>query len=147
MKLNWGTGIFLTLVVFLIGMITLVIISSSQNLNLVSEDYYPESIDYQQHIDKMVRTKHLPQGILLSQDANNIYLKFPIIDSLYKPQGKVLVFRPANNHSDKSFDLEVNDSLYQIISKDRMFRGRGLIKVDFSIDTVSYYHEESMMIY
>ena len=128
MKINWGTGIAITLAIFLIGMITLVIISSSQNLNLVTPDYYPKGIDYQNQINKKTHTSELQESIQFSQDADFIYLNFPSIDSTLLPKGKVLVFRPADYRFDKVFAIQVNDSLHQIISKEGLFKGRCIIK-------------------
>lgn len=146
MKFTWGLGIVALLVVFLLGMITLVIISSSQELNLVSEDYYPKGINYQQQIDKEVRTLHLDKGIEFSQDNENVYLKFPHLDSSADPSGKILMFYPRSYHYDKHYNIEVNDSLFQIISKDSIMTGRCIIKIDWSIDKVDYYQEETLML-
>lgn len=146
MKFNWGTGIFITIVIFLIGMITLVVISSMQPLNLVTPDYYPKGIDYQQQINKIERTKQLAVGIQFTQDEKLIYLDFPAIDSINKPAGKVLVFFPRDNNLDREYNIEVNDSLIQTIPKERMVKGRCIIKIDWSFDGVDYYQEEDMML-
>jgi len=146
MKFNWGTGIFITLVIFLIGMITLVIISSMQPLNLVTPDYYPKGIDYQQQINKIEKTKKLAVGIQFAQDEKLIYINFPAIDSINKPAGKVLVFFPRDNNLDREFNIEVNNSLIQTISKEGMVKGRCILKIDWSFDGVDYYQEEDMML-
>jgi hypothetical protein len=146
MKFTWGHGIFLLLAVFLIGMITLVVISSSQEINLVSEDYYPKGINYQQQIDKEARTTQLDKGIEFSQDESNVYLKFPNLDSLSSISGKVLMFYPRSYRFDKEYDIDLNDSLYQIISKDSIMTGKCIIKIDWSIDSVDYYQEETLML-
>lgn len=146
MKLSWGHGIVIFLAIFLIGMITLVIISSSQELNLVSEDYYPKGINYQQQIDKEARTSNLDKGIVFSQDNENVYVKFPQLDSLTYPSGKILMFYPRSYRFDKEYDINLNDSLYQIISKDSIMTGKCIIKIDWSVDSVNYYQEETLML-
>jgi len=146
MKLTWGHGIVMVLAIFLIGMITLVIISSSQELNLVTEDYYPKGINYQQQIDKEARTSNLDIGIKFTQDNNNVYLQFPLLDSLSQASGKILMFYPRSYRFDKQYDIKLNDSLYQIISKDSIMTGKCIIKIDWSIDSVDYYQEETLML-
>ena len=146
MKLNWGFGIVIVLIVFLIGMITLVIISSSQELNLVTPDYYPKGIDYQTQIDKEARTSALDAGIKFSQDNDNIYLVFPGIDTLQKAEGKVLLFYPRSYRFDKKYIISLNDTLTQIISKDSIMTGRCVIKVDWTVDSVDYYQEKTLML-
>lgn len=146
MKFSWGHGIAVVLAVFLIGMITLVIISSSQELNLVTEDYYPKGIDYQQQIDKEVRNSHLEIGINITQDNNNVYLKFPQLDSMSLISGNILMFYPRSYRFDKQYDIKLNDSLGQIISKDSIMTGKCIIKIDWSVDGVDYYQEETLML-
>jgi hypothetical protein len=146
MKINWGTGIFITIVVFLIGMISLVIISSMQPLNLVTPDYYPKAIDYQSQIDRIARTNALSDKMGFSQDEEFIYIEFPMVDSLISPEGKVLVFFPRDNNLDHEFEIEVNDSLFQIIPKEGLMQGWCVVKVNWVIDSLEYYVEEDFMI-
>jgi hypothetical protein len=146
MKFNWGMGIVLVLAVFLTGMITLVVISSSQELNLVTPDYYPKGIDYQTQIDKETRTNNLEKVIEFSQDNNSIYLSFPGIDSLEVASGKILLFYPRSYRFDKEYDISLNDTLTQIISKDSIMKGRCIIKVDWMVDSLDYYQEKELML-
>jgi len=49
-KITWGTGIVIALVVMISGMIYLVSIAVRQDYDLVDKDYYQKSVNYQQHI-------------------------------------------------------------------------------------------------
>jgi len=142
--MNWGTGIFITIVVFLIGMITLVIISSMQPLNLVVDDYYPKAIDYQSQIERIKRTNALDENIQFDQDNDFIYVKFPKMDS--NPKGTILVFFPRDNHLDKQYEIQLDDSLTQKIEKKGMLRGRCVIKVNWAVDSLEYYTEQNFML-
>jgi len=146
MKMNWGTGIFITIVVFLIGMISLVIISSMQPLNLVMPDYYPKAIDYQSQIERIERTNALDDKIDISQDDINLIIQFPKIDSLTTAKGKILVFFPRDNNLDKEFDIKLNSELKQLISKENMINGRCVIKIKWTQGGLEYYSEEDLMI-
>jgi len=146
MKFNWGTGIVLVLAIFLTGMITLVIISSSQELNLVTPDYYPKGIDYQTQIDKENRANGLEKGIKFSQSNNSIFLVFPGIDSLNQASGKILLFYPRSSKFDKEYEISLNDTLTHIISKDSIMKGRCIIKVDFMVDSLDYFQEKELML-
>jgi len=144
--MNWGTGIFITILVFLIGMITLVTISFMQPLNLVDPDYYPKAIDYQSQIDRIARTEALDDKMEFDQDEEFIYVKFPFIDSINTPEGKILVFFPRDNHLDHEFDIDVNDTLYQMIPKEGLMHGWCTIKINWKVDTLEYYVEQDFMI-
>ena len=51
-KFNWGTGIVIAMIVMVSGMIFLVSIALRQDYDLVEDDYYQKSVDYQRHIDE-----------------------------------------------------------------------------------------------
>ncbi len=146
MKFNWGVGIVLIIVAFLIGMITLVIISSSQELNLVTPDYYPKGISYQKQIEKELRSNALEDQVFIEQDDDFIYVYFPRLDSVNKPEGNVLLFYPRSNRFDKNYDVAVDDSLRMQISKDSIMTGRCRVKVDWNWDTTDYYYEQEIML-
>lgn len=146
MKFDWGVGIVLVIVVFLIGMITLVIISSSQELNLVTPDYYPKGISYQEQIEKELRSNALEDQVFINQDDDFIYVYFPRLDSVNKPGGNVLLFYPRSNRFDKNYEVAVDDSLRMQISKDSIMTGRCRVKVDWNWDTTDYYYEQEVML-
>ena len=144
--MNWGTGIFITIVVFLIGMISLVIISSMQPLNLVVEDYYPKAIDYQSQIERIARTNALDDKMKVSQDDKFIYVQLPQVDTINKLEGTILLFFPRDNHLDHRFDIDVNDTLLQAIPKEGLKIGRCVVKANWKVDTLEYYSEKDFMI-
>ncbi len=146
MKFSWGHGAILILGLFLTGMITLLVICLSHDVNLVTPDYYPKGIEYQQQINRINRTNNLSKEIVFSQDNDNIYLKFPSQDSLNIAKGKILLFYPRSFRFDKEYTISLNDSLGQLISKDSIMKGRCIIKVNWKIDTMDYYQEETLML-
>jgi len=146
MKMNWGTGIFITIVIFLIGMISLVIISSMQPLNLVVDDYYPKAIDYQSQINRIARTEALDDKMKISQNDDFILIQFPEVDSIHTPEGKILIYFPRDNHLDHEFEIMVDDSLFQPISKKGLLPGRCVVKINWKVDTLEYYVEKDLII-
>jgi hypothetical protein len=147
MKINWGTGIAITLALFLIGMISLVIISSKQELNLVTPDYYPKGVNYQQMIDKTQRTQALEEGLSISQTNDQILIKFPRLDSISKPKGTVLLFFPIDYRLDKEKKIVTDSALIQQISKDSLLRGtRCIFKIEWVQNGEEYYTEQTLII-
>ena len=146
MKMNWGTGIFIWIVIFLIGMLSLVIYSSMQPLNLVTPDYYPKSLNYQKKIERMERADSLETPLEIVQGKDYIFIHFPMIDSIHQPQGEIKIFYPRDNHLDHDIQIEVNDSLYQFIPKDGLTKGYCKVKVEWIHDTLDYYVEEDLFV-
>ena len=72
MKFNWGTGILIFLIIFLLACAAFIIFAMRQDVNLVHKDYYEKGVD---HTDKMnvdVRSKQFEDKIQI--DYNDEYL-------------------------------------------------------------------------
>jgi GTP1/Obg family GTP-binding protein len=100
----------------------------------------------QNQINRISRAKNLKQPLIITQDGKEIVLQFPAIDSLHKPEGKILLFFPIDNHLDKEYDIETDDSLYQRISTEGLLHSRCIVKVTWKHDSLDYYVEKEMMI-
>ncbi len=150
MKINWGTGIFLVLVVFVLSMAVLVIIANNHEVNLVTPDYYPKGISYQDQIEKEKRTNQLADGLSFTQDKESVSISFPEFygDKKFSGdiKGKILFFYPVSYRYDKNFKINLTDSLSQKITKDSIMKGRCIIKVDWTIDSLGYYQEQELRI-
>ena len=150
MKFNWGTGILIFLVFFVLSMIGLVILTAQYEVNLVTPDYYPKGITYQDQIDKEIRTDKLTKGLIFNQDNKNINILFP---KMYGEKefngvinGEILLFFPKSYRFDKTYSINLNNDLQQTISKDSLTWGRCIIKVNWTVDSLDYYQETEFMI-
>ncbi len=65
MKFNWGYKIVLVYSVFVAGILYLVVQSSRQQMDLVTDDYYAQEIRYQEKIDQSKRASALSEPIRL----------------------------------------------------------------------------------
>ena len=72
MKISWGISISIVYILFVVVMVGAVIFSTTQESHLVADDYYEREIAYQNQIEKMERTKLLPEQL-------KIYLKNELI--------------------------------------------------------------------
>ena len=150
MKFGWGTGIFIFLIFFILSMLGLVYITFQSEVNLVTPDYYPKGINYQDQIDKEDRTANLSIGLKIEQDKNNLTLVFP---SKYGDkdfdgniEGDILLFFPKSYRFDKQYNISLNSDLKQTISKDSITWGRCIIKVNWTADNLDYYQETEFML-
>lgn len=137
-KFNWGTGIVLFLIIFLFGIATLIYITSQQKINLVTPEYYPKGINYEDEIQKKENFQSLQESIKISQDAHEIYIQLPYQDSLASFNGEILFYRPADFEDDTSFAIKHS---YGSFSKSIFKTGRYIIKADWTEDSIPYYNE------
>ncbi len=148
MKFNWGTGIFIFLVVFVLSMMGLVYITSIHEVNLVTQEYYPKGVKYQDQIDKEKHTSALVQELEVMQEGNIINITFPNIyngDSTVNDiQGNIQLYFPVSYRYDKKYKISVDANNIHSIPTDSVMVGRCIIKVDWTANGIDYYQETEL---
>ena len=145
-KWSWGWGILAFLMVFLILMGTFIWFSFQQSVDLVSQEYYPKGVMYENQINKY-RNNHTLEGkFRFSQDESNVYVTFPKVNEESKPAGSIEIYRPSNAENDQMLNISVNDTLTQLVSKTNLIKGKYIFKIEWNQDSVPYYQEKIIMI-
>ncbi len=142
-KFNWGWGIFFFILLFFASIIWRVTITSSQKINLVTPDYYPKGIAYEDEIIKKSNYDALDDKLDVYQDDSNIYVKFPKTEVMKEISGTVLIYRPADYDDDSLFEISLTDS-FRIFQVSKSFMKKGLyqVKADWQEDSIPYYTEK-----
>ena len=126
MKINWGTGLAIGLVLF-IGFIMYFVIRISTekkyDYDLVTEDYYQNEMVFQEELDAIGNSKALPQNITGQKTAKGWVLTFP--DNLDYPQieGELLLYRPSNKQLDFQLPLKLTGPTL-VVPDERLVPGR-----------------------
>ncbi len=142
-KLSWGTKLGMFASIYVIGVLAFVVFSTTQDINLISKDYYPQGIEYQDKIDKIKNAQSLIEKLIVSQNAGTIQIQFPegMRNNL---SGTVTFYRPSGAENDLYFDLKLDESGIQTFNSDRLIKGRYTIQVDWKQQTREYYYEEAI---
>jgi hypothetical protein len=143
-KINWGVGIAVVIVLFIIGIAANVIFSLSRKSELVSSDYYKKEISYQKQIDKMALTKKLPEKMKIFTAGDNLVLKFPDIFKGQKVDGEIILYRPSNDMLDKKSKINLNDENLQLIDVKQFAKGLWRVKINWKVNGSEYYNEETI---
>lgn len=144
MKINWGTGIVIFIVLFVSGMALLVYIAFSQKINLVNKDYYPLEIEHQQMIDKENNTRQLAENISISFSGDSILLHFPELSDFSKVTGKVFFYRPSDFEEDISYDLKLSENGQQVLNSNGLLKGKYILQVDWNYDGTAYFTKKDI---
>ena len=141
MKINWGTGITITIILF-IGFIMYFVIKmssdSSYNHDLVTEKYYQKELVYQQKIDASKNAAALGEKLTVEKTNKGLTLIFPSKLDPTKIKGKVFLYRPSNKQLDFETQIAVSDSSYLLMPDKRLLDGRWNIIVDWTYNQQSY---------
>lgn len=146
MKLNWGTSIVIAFVAFISFILFFVVRMSTDyraNHDLVTEDYYKATLEYQEEInaEKNANTNAL---LYLEKSSEGVLLNFPENLDPETITGIVSLYRPSNKHLD--FDLPISlSNAHLLIPDKRLLDGRWDIKVTWEYEGEVYLHKESIV--
>ncbi|KXK40934.1 MAG: FixH family protein [Saprospiraceae bacterium] len=147
MKFNWGTGLGLFLILFVLTLVFVVYQSTKVHDSLVVEKYYEEDLAYQSMMEKKQNTASLAQKvqIKLIDGGKWILLKFPG-DDYSNITGKVQLFSPITEEEDQVFKLELNPNAEFRIPVSELRKGKYRVKLNWQQKGVPYYQEEVIII-
>ncbi len=145
-KWNWGTGILLSIIVFLIILVGIVYIFMNQDVDLVTQDYYSKELRYQKQIDKINNTNELGKQVGIVSLDNFVQLIFP--DSVFdkKASGTIFFYRPSGSKKDFSVPMAVSADNIQMINTSALERGLWKVKVEWGMEGKDFYSEKSLII-
>lgn len=147
MKINWGTGIVIAIVLFMSFILFLVIkMSTDKNYehDLVVEKYYQKELAYQEEIDAEENLKLFSERITGKRVENGWLLTFPPEMENLNIEGKVFLYRPSNKQLDFDFPIELS-GLNLLIPDKRLLDGRWNIILDWEYQGKSYLYKDSIM--
>lgn len=128
MKFNWGTGIFIFLVLFVVALISFVIFASSHEINLVHKDYYEKGVDYTEQMNVAERSKPFAQAFQTQITDKELVVKFDSALATKIDSGNILLYRPSTFKKDINIQFEKGTSEISI-SKEDLLHGRYILKL------------------
>ena len=144
MKFNWGTGIAVFYILFMVILVSVVIKTKSYDHSLVMNNYYEEDLKYQQQYDKLANTQAMDTPVLINQQPDKVTIQFP--KEMEGVNGEVWMFRPSNAKQDFRLPIQVSGENVMEIPTGSMSQGRWKIKVDWQSSTQKFYKEETIVL-
>ena len=146
MKFNWGTGIFIGLVLFLAACAVFIIFALRQDVNLVHKDYYEKGVDYTEQMHVNERSRTFGKDIQLNLKDNIIEVNFQPALVSEIDSGIVHLYRPSNFNLDVFYKLEFSDnSLF--IPNEELVNGRYILKISWYSKGLKYEFEKPVDIH
>lgn len=140
MKINWGTGLVIGMVLFISFILYFVIqimTNDKHDFELVTEDYFSKEMVYQDELDAESNSLSLKNNIVGKRTENGWLLTFPEDMESSKISGTVSMYRPSNKKLD--FDVAIQLEGNQLLIPDsRLVSGRWNTIVNWQYDGKSY---------
>ena len=141
--MNWGHGLTLFFVGFVLFMSTLVVICMRQdNIHLVTQNYYEEEIKYQDRIDKIANAADLGYKVF------NYHVQDKTVGLNLPPNavGVLHLFRPSDARLDRKFDVEIESGKAFTVNLSDLKPGYWRMKLTWEEGGKEYYLEERITI-
>jgi len=143
--MNWGYKILFVYLIFIVGMLYLVIKSSSQKMDLVTSDYYAKELKYQDKIDEISRTNALSEPVKYEIGFNKLLVFFPKDFAGKKISGTAEIYFPADEKKDSRLNFNMQDSILSI-SIPTINRGLHELHLSWKVEGINYYYEKKIIL-
>ena len=137
MKFNWGTGILIFLIIFLIACAGFIIFAMRQDVNLVYKDYYEKGVNYTDQMDVNARSKPYYNSVQTQLYTDFLSIDFDASLAAKIDSGSVILFRPSSSKQDVSLPLLITKNSLKI-SKKNLISGRYILKLFWYSDGLKY---------
>ena len=143
---NWGTGILIGIIIFIVITVTMTVIFMNQDVNLVTDKYYENSLKYQDEIDKQSRTNSLNEEVKINFNGQELSILFPEDYKNKNIGGEIYFYRPSNPKLDFKIPLLLNEASSQIIPTQRLEKGFWRLKLNWTMDGNGYCNEKAITV-
>jgi nitrogen fixation protein FixH len=146
MKINWGWGLALGMVAFILFIMYFVVTMTTSkefDHDLVTEDYYAKEMVYQQEIDAEKNVQQLDGKVKSERNQNGWQISFPNSVDPTKIKGTAFLYRPSNEKLDFEIPLNLETGTLVIPAK-QLIEGRWNITIDWEYEGKPYLYKESI---
>ncbi len=142
--MNWGKGIAIVYIVFVLLIAGLVYLATQQKFDLVSDDYYEQELKYQDKLDANNNVVALNDKINFSLQGEKLIIELPSDLHTSNISGKLNCYYKADSKNDLSFDFEPDENGKQVWERNKFVQGFYILKLSFNDGIKNYYVEKEM---
>ena len=147
-KFNWGTGIVIGIVCFMVFILQYVIrvqLDARYDNELVTENYYQKEVEVNSNRIKQEKAGELGAELKVETSDKGIEVFFPKDFNYEKIQGEISLYRPSNQDLDQTFPLKMSSN-YLLIPKSRLVDGRWDITLNFDYEGNEYQVQKTLIL-
>jgi len=145
-KISWPAAIIIALgsfIIFILSFVYKAVFVPGYEHHLVSEEYYLDTVNYQQEIDKLNKAAELKENITLKKVATGLQINFPLEFDPTKITGTISFQRLSNEKID--FELPIHLKTNQFLIKDQnLIEGRWDVKIEWTANNNTYLLKEKI---
>ncbi|MEN9883077.1 MAG: hypothetical protein RLZZ420_294 [Bacteroidota bacterium] len=145
MKISWGHKILFTYLVFVVGMMCMVYLTTQQNRDLVSDNYYADELAFQKIIDESANTAALSAAVVVEKKIDQLKITMPQELNGVKSSGTWMLYYAADRKKDANGNFETAIGISSIIIPSN---AQGLYTLILQWETAGkpYYFEQNIFL-
>ena len=136
MKFNWGHGISIFLVIFVLttaGVVILISTDDTYSHELVSETYYEDELKFQEEIDKVNNASKLETKLIYRTSREGILITFPSDFDYDKVSGTIKMDRPSKKILDFTLPIKLDENFQMLIPSEKAIQGKWKLVIDWNV--------------
>jgi nitrogen fixation protein FixH len=143
---HWGIGITLVYAIFASGTIGFVLFAMRQRVDLVSADYYPQSLAYDERMAAGARADALGDAFSVTVEPNleNVMVAWP--PDMFVEAGQITLYRASDAGADRQYTVAPDGTGRQRIAAHGLERGAWAVRVDWTAGGKSFFAERRLML-
>lgn len=146
MKLNWGTGIVISIIIFMAISLVMLFIFMNQKVDLVTDNYYEKTLVYQNQIDEAERSAQFDKEIQMEYSDYRLKLVFPFAGTNKIANGVIYFYRPSNSMKDFKTILNFDEKGEQVFDVSKIDPGYWKLQMKWFMNNESFSAERTLMI-
>lgn len=139
MKFNWGHGLTIAIICFMVFIVTLVYKTFDKNADLVRDDYYEQEVMFEVNKQSKENYNLSSYQVQITQEEIGVIISFP--DSLKINKGEVKFYRADDKSLDKKYDLKLSDKNQQILSYSDFRVGKYEVNIEWNDEVKTYIYQ------
>jgi hypothetical protein len=146
MKWNWGTKLMMVFGIFVLGMVSLVVMSMRQKVELVAKNYYQDELRYQEVLNATALANGLSAAVKVTKEAGFVTVQLPQEMAAGPVQGKIFFYCPSDAKKDRHIPLSIDGKGLQAVGLQQLVPGKYLVKIAWEFNKQQYYAEQTLTI-
>ncbi len=145
MKINWGTGIVIAMVAFMLFILSFVyksFFNPKYDHHFVSEEYYKDEINYQTEIDAEKNLSDLQTKLQINKMDKGVVIIFPDDFKGENIQGTIDFQRSANDKLDFNIPIQLKENK-QFIPDKNLVKGIYIVKITWKTNGKEYQYKDN----
>lgn len=144
--MNWGFKIMTVIILFIVGMMTMLFIAFKQTNEMVDKNYYQRELQYQSLIDASENLSAISKNPLLKLSDENVELSLPAGARNAFEGGEIEFLCVNDQNKDVTIPIQIGQDGLQQIERKGLGKGNYTVRINWKNEGKQFYRQEKLII-